>query len=106
MRKISKRILALMLASSMVVSLAACGKKDSNTNGTETPSTNTEVASNSSELAADALVFDPTADAAKYAEESAATYEANLSEFMAAYDAAKATDNISERFAFHVQSQI
>lgn len=99
MKKISKRILALMLASSMVVSLAACGKKDSNTNGTETPVANTEVTVDGSALAADALVFDPTADAAKYAEESAATYEANLSEFMAAYDAAKATDNIAERFA-------
>lgn len=100
MRKISKRITALMLASSMVASLTACGGgKDSNTNGTETPSASTQSEVSGSELAADALAFDPTADAAAYAEESAAAYEANLGEFKAAYDAAQETNNLSERFA-------
>ena len=64
MKKISKRIIALMLASSMVVSMTACGKKDSNTTGTETPVANTESTVDGSALAADALVFDATADAA------------------------------------------
>ena len=99
MKKISKRIIALMLASSMVVSMTACGKKDSNTTGTETPVANTESTVDGSALAADALVFDATADAATYADESASTYAANFSEFTTAYEAAKATDNLSERFA-------
>ena len=94
MKKISKRVLALALAMSTM--LTACGGNGgSNTEaGTETPSVNTEV-SNTAALAADVI----TVDMATYDAESAAAYEAALSEFITAYEAAKAVDNISERFA-------
>ena len=96
MRKISKRIAALLLASSMVVSLTACGgsnNSDSNAAGTES-SVSTETVANTA-LAADAYVFDQAA----YADQSATVYENALGEFLTAYEAAKAADSISERYA-------
>ncbi len=95
MKKISKRALALALAMSTM--LTACGGNGgSNTDaGTETPSVNTEVSSNGAELAADVI----TVDMATYDAKSAEVYNAALGEFITAYEAAKATDNISERYA-------
>lgn len=93
MRKISKRVFALALAMSTL--LTACGGSgDSNSAETETPSTqaSTESAGN---LAADNIAV----DMATYDVDSAAVYEAALGEFLTAYEAAKATDNISERYA-------
>lgn len=93
MKKISKRVFALALAMSTL--LTACGgNAGSNTDaGTETPSVNSEVSGTT--LAADAMAFDANA----YAADSAAVYEAVLGEFKAAYDVSKETDNISERYA-------
>lgn len=93
MRKISKRVLALALA--MATMLTACGGNSGSAANTET--TNTEVSSQvaNTALAADAYVFDQAA----YAEQSATVYENALGEFLTAYEAAKAVDNTSERYA-------
>lgn len=95
MRKISKRVFALALAMSTL--LTACGGNGgSNAEvGTETPSVNTEVSSNGAALAAEAHVFDINT----YDADSTAAYDAALGEFLTAYEAAKAVDNISERYA-------
>ncbi|MBQ8278503.1 MAG: peptide ABC transporter substrate-binding protein [Roseburia sp.] len=95
MRKISKRVLALTLA--MATMLTACGGNGgSDTPSTETPSTEVSTqAGVDTTLAADAIVF----DVATYDAKSAEVYDAALGEFLTAYEAAKATDNISERYA-------
>ncbi len=95
MRKISKRVLALALAMSTL--LTACGGNGgSNATNTETPNNSevsTQVVDNT--LAAEGIVFDINTYDAKSAE----VYNAALSEFITAYEAAKAVDNLSERFA-------
>lgn len=95
MKKVSKRVLALTLAMSTL--LTACGGNGgSNADaGTETPSVNTEVSSNGSALAADVI----TVDMSTYDAKSAEVYNAALGEFITAYEAAKAVENISERYA-------
>lgn len=94
MKKSSKRVLALALAMSTL--LTACGGNGgSNADaGTETPSVNTEV-SGTGNLAVDNI----TVDMATYDAKSSEVYDAALGEFYAAYEAAKAVDNISERHA-------
>ena len=95
MRKISKRVFALALAMSTL--LTACGGNGgSNATNTETPNNSevsTQVVDNT--LAAEGIVFDINTYDAKSAE----VYEAALGEFLTAYEAAKAVDNISERYA-------
>lgn len=74
MKKISKRILALMLAMIMVISMAACGKK-----GDEGSDDGEEELS--------------------HAEMSAKIYEEELGEFAEYYATAKEAENVSEKFA-------
>ena len=95
MKKSSKRVLALALAMSTL--LTACGGNGgSNADaGTETPSVNTEVVSDGSALAADVI----TVDMSTYDAKSAEVYNAALGEFITAYEVAKAVDNVSERQA-------
>ena len=99
MRKSSKRVLALALAMSTLLTACGGGSSDSNASaGTETPSTQAQVsteAATSDALAADTI----TVDMATYDAKSAEVYNAALGEFITAYEAAKAVDNISERYA-------
>lgn len=94
MRKISKRVLALALAMSTL--LAACGGNGgSDATNTETPNTEVSTQVVDDTLAAEGIVFDINTYDAKSSE----VYEAALGEFLTAYEAAKAVDNISERHA-------
>ena len=92
MKKFNK-IVSLLLALVMVLSLAACGGK------TTTPSTTAPVAA--TEATAAAEYVDPYADIRDdYDALSEAIYNDVLGDFIAAYDAGKAvTDNVSERYA-------
>ena len=93
MKKFNK-IVSLLLALVMVLSLAACGGKT-----TDTPSTGAPVAT--TEATAAAEYVDPYADIRDdYDALSEAIYNDVLGDFIAAYDAGKAvTDNVSERYA-------
>ena len=94
MRKISKRVFALALAMSTL--LTACGGNGgSNAAGTETPNTEVTAPVVDNTLAAEAI----TVDLSTYDAKSAEVYNAALGEFITAYNAAKAVDNISERYA-------
>ena len=53
MRKISKRILALMLSAAMVASLTACGGKDDSNNAANTQTPSTEVSTEQAPVAAE-----------------------------------------------------
>ena len=92
MKKFNK-IVSLLLALVMVLSLAACGGK------TTTPSTTAPVAA--TEATAAAEYVDPYADIRDdYDALSEAIYNDVLGDFITAYDAGKAvTDNVSERYA-------
>ncbi|MBR2402226.1 MAG: peptide ABC transporter substrate-binding protein [Lachnospiraceae bacterium] len=94
MRKISKRVFALALAMSTL--LTACGG-NGGSNATNTEATNTEVSTQvvDDRLAAEVI----TVDMATYDAKSAEVYNAALSEFITTYEAAKAVDNVSERQA-------
>ncbi len=91
-----KKFLAMLLALSMVLSMAACGAKTDAPAATEAPATEAPVATE----AAPAVYVDPYADLREdYDALSTAIYEDVLGEFMTAYDAAKAATNVSERYA-------
>ena len=75
MKKISKRILALLLAMIMVLSMAACGKK-----GAEDDK-------------------DGEAEELSYDEKSAQVYDAVFSEFEEIYATAKEAKTLSERIS-------
>ena len=77
-----KKTLALLLAVVMVLGLAAC---NTGNGGNETKEPVTYV--------------DPYANIEDYNEKSSAIYEDVLGEFYTAYEAAKAVDNVSERYA-------
>ena len=77
-----KKILALLLAMIMVLSMAACG-------GEETPATEPTVDS----------FKDPYAGIEDYDELSQKIYDDVMGEFYTAYEAAKAADTLSERHA-------
>ena len=79
-----KKVLALLLAAMMIVSMAACGKTNTQqTQGnTQTPVT----------------YVDPYKDM-DYDTKSAAIYDAVLGEFAAAYAEAKEAETVSERYA-------
>lgn len=83
MKKISQRVLALLLATSMVGSLTACG-------GDKGTDANSESVSGTE-----------TGDVAElsYEEESAAIYDEVLGEFYAAYEKAKTAETLAERYA-------
>ena len=83
MKKISQRVLALLLATSMVGSLTACG-------GDKGTDANSESVSGTE-----------TGDVAElsYEEESAVIYDEVLGEFYAAYEKAKTAETLAERYA-------
>lgn len=78
MKKNLKKVLCLMLAGVMTLSMAACG------NNEET-----------AKLAAEAFKY----DVAQHDAKSAEAYAANLGDFATAYAAAKEADSVSEKFA-------
>ena len=90
-----KKLLAMLLAVVMVLSMAACNSA---------APADTTAAADGTTGAVDTTVavvgeyVNPYADM-EYDEKSEAIYEAVLGEFMDAYDAAKAATNVSERFA-------
>ena len=90
-----KKILAMLLAVAMVLSMAACGSKN-------TPSTEatTPVATDAT-VAGEAVEYVyPYADLLdNYDELSSAIYEDVLGEFLSTYEAAYEAETISERFA-------
>ncbi len=89
-----KKFLAMLLALSMVLSMAACGAKTDAPAATEAAPAATEAP------AAPAEYVDPYADLREdYDALSSAIYEDVLGEFMTAYEAAKAATNVSERYA-------
>ena len=89
-----KKFLALLLALTMVLSMAACGEK------TETPETTAAAEVPTSGEQAAVEYVDPYADLAEdYDAKSAAIYADVLGDFLAKYEAAKAADNVSERYA-------
>ena len=91
-----KRIVTLMLAIMMVLSMAACGGSEAP--ATEPAATQAPVAAETE--AAAAVYVDPYADLREdYDALSEAIYMDVLGEFLAAYEAAKATSNVSERYA-------
>lgn len=75
MKKISKRIIALLLAMIMVLSMAACGSKD---DGKDAEDKDEELS---------------------YEEISAQVYENAFGEFSEYYETAKEAENVSERYA-------
>ena len=95
MKKFNK-IVSLLLALVMVLGLAACGGKT-----TETPSTTAPAAPAETEAPVAAEYVDPYADVRDdYDALSEAIYNDVLGEFMAAYDAAKENaTTVSERYA-------
>ena len=96
MKKFNK-IVSLLLALVMMLSLAACGAK---TEAPETTAAATEAPVAAETEAAAAVYVDPYADLREdYDALSEAIYYDVLGEFMTAYEAAKATDNVSERYA-------
>ena len=90
-----KKILALLLAMVMVLSMAAC------TGGTPTTPTDATEATGETTGTNEPVVYvDPYADLAEdYDAQSAAIYEDVMGEFLACYEAAKAAETVSERHA-------
>ena len=78
-----KKILALLLAVVMVLSLAACGTAGDKPTDPPAPVT----------------YVDPYANIEDYNEKSSAIYDDVLGDFYTAYEAAKAATNVSERYA-------
>ncbi len=90
-----KKFLALLLAAGMMFSVVACGD-------TKVPAddTNTGDTANTDTTAPTAVEYvDPYADIEDYDALSAAIYGDVLGDFAAAYEAAKAATNVSERYA-------
>jgi len=105
-----KKILALLLAVAMVLSMVACGSKETttpapSTSEEKTEQTTTPEASEKEEAPAEETegpveYVDPYADLADdYDAQSEAIYYDILGEFYEAYEAAKAVENVSERYA-------
>lgn len=93
MRKLSRRVIALMLAAMMTLSMVACGSGDGTTTGT----TGTDVTGTSTTGTEGTTGSDETE--LSYDEISALVYDEVLGEFYEAYMEAKEATNVSERFA-------
>ncbi len=94
-----KKLLSIVLASAMVLSLAACGKEEApaSTSLEVVTSTSTEASTETVETTAAVRVTERLDD-----EE---VYETVLGEFTALVDAAKAASSISERFALFAKAE-
>lgn len=102
MRKISKRIIALMLAAMLTLSMAACGGNDGSTTGTDTNTgagTEVDNSGSTSGTEDDTTTGGDEVVELSYDEMSAQVYDEVLGEFYAAYETAKAVTNVSERYA-------
>ncbi len=98
MKKFNK-IMSILLVAAMMLSLVACGTTEPT--GTTAPAAPTEGTVETT-VPAEIVYVDPYADLRgedQYDDLSAAIYDAVLGDFYAAYEAAKATDNVSERYA-------
>lgn len=94
MKKFNK-IMSMLLALAMMLSLAACGGNASTPTGTTAPA-----AAGTEAAAADVIYVDPYADLRDdYDALSEAIYEDVLGEFNTAYTAAKEATTVSERWA-------
>ena len=85
-----KKLLAMLLAVAMVLSMAACNSStqpEGTTGATNAPTANEQVE------------YVNPYEGMEYDEKSAAIYDAILGEFAEAYEAAKAATNVSERYA-------
>ena len=88
-----KKILALLLAVVMVLSLAACGSQPATPSATEAPTADaTEAPATSEPLAADTYLLEDF-DAEGYTDESSSLYQEVLGEFDALFEEAKAAEN-------------
>lgn len=93
-----KKVLSLVLASAMVVSMAACG------NNANQPSASVEVVTGSSEQAS-STEGETTADAEYVRADDEEVYENALGGFSALCDAAEAADTSDERFVLFAQAE-
>ena len=101
-----KRLIALVLAVFMLFSVVACAKKDddnnnnNNNNENNTNNENNNAGTNDGGNTTGGVTYvDPYKDITDYDELSRAIYDDVLGEFIAAYEAAKAATNESERYA-------
>ena len=91
-----KKLLALLLAVVMVLALVACGETPVEPETPDTPDTTDATVNNDEPV----VYTNPYADLAEdYDALSEAIYNDILGEFMAAYEAAKAAETVSERHA-------
>ena len=93
-----KKVLSLVLASAMVVSMAACG------NNANQPSASVEVVTGSSEQAS-STEGETTADAEYVRADDEEVYENALGGYSALCDAAEAADTSDERFVLFAQAE-
>lgn len=92
MKKISQRVLALLLATSMVGSLTACGKdKGTDANSESVSGTETGTAAEN--------------EALSYEDESALVYDAQLGDFYNTYMEANEAETVAERYALMAVSE-
>ena len=90
-----KKFLAMLLALIMVLSMAACGAKTETPAPAPAPAPVVDATEAPAEPAAEEEEFDFEA----YTALSEEIYEANLGEFYALFEAAKAAESVSERYA-------
>ena len=91
-----KKFLAMLLALTMVLSLAACGGNTTPAS-TEAPAAPEAPVADATEAAGPVVYVDPFADVAEdYDELSAAVYELVLGEFNSYYEEAMAETNVSK----------
>lgn len=98
-----KKVLSLVLASAMVLSLAACGDKNTTTSTDTSVSSTEPVASTSSDVSTpETVTYESVVEAVKdmdYYQSSEYMYNRALGEFAEAYAKAFEAKNVSERFA-------
>lgn len=94
-----KKALSLVLASAMVLSMAACGGSDTPAGSSASASSSASAAA-SSEAGEAAVSVAAAIEGMSYEESSSYLYEQNLGEFLAIYEEAKEiVDNNDQRFA-------
>lgn len=99
MRRLSKRIIALMMAAMMTLSMAACGGNDTGAGTGASTGASTEVDGSGATGGTEGTTGGDVAVELSYDEMSAQVYDEVLGDFYAAYEAAKAATNVSERYA-------
>lgn len=107
-----KKVLSLMLASAMVVSMAACGNGDApassvsgEASGTEESSADSSTTDSSEAEGEPVELHDPEWAGMDYNEASSYIYDAALGEFYDLYSQALEAENVSERFALEALAE-